>query len=99
MIRTEEELSRIVDRAIRVGHIAIDTEFVWERTYYPRLGIVQLALGEADCHIVDTLALRELAPLGRVLADPAVVKILHDAQQDLTILHRVTGALPRNVFD
>ncbi|TAK29544.1 MAG: ribonuclease D [Chloroflexota bacterium] len=99
LISTEDELSRVVDRATRAGHIAIDTEFVWESTYYPRLGIIQLALSEADCHIVDTLALRELALLGRVLSDPSVAKILHDAQQDLTILHRVTGSTPRNVFD
>ncbi len=79
--------------------VALDTEFVWERTYYPRLGIVQVGFGEDDSALIDAAALPDLTPLGRVLADDGVVKVLHDAPQDLTILRRVTGAYPQNIFD
>lgn len=98
MVTTPDTLEALVARARRAEAVALDTEFVWERTYYPQLGVVQLGLGTEDVHLLDAAAL-DLAPLGALLADPAVVKVLHDAPQDLTILRRVTGAGPRNVFD
>ncbi|HLT48351.1 MAG TPA: HRDC domain-containing protein [Rubricoccaceae bacterium] len=98
MITTQQELAALVARARAAEAVALDTEFVWERTYYPRLGVVQLALAEDDVHLLDAAAL-DLTPLGALLADAAVVKVLHDAGQDLTILRRATGASPKNVFD
>jgi len=99
MIATEGELRELVDRARRSESVALDTEFVWERTYYPQLGLIQLALSDEDCYLIDPLAIGDLAPLGSLLADPGVVKILHDAPQDLLILHRATRAVPVNIFD
>jgi len=78
--------------------VAVDTEFVWERTYFPRLGLVQLGLPDGHTFLLDAPAL-DLAPLGALLADASVTKVLHDAGQDLAILHRATGAVPVNVFD
>lgn len=78
--------------------VAVDTEFVWERTYYPRLGLVQLGLPDGHTFLLDAPAL-DLAPLGALLEDAHVTKVLHDAGQDLAILHRATGAVPKNVFD
>ena len=99
MVDTSQALDALVAQAREAEAIALDTEFVWERTYYPRLGVVQLALGPESIHLLDAVALPSLAPLGEVLSDAGVVKILHDAQQDLTILKQATGALPQNVFD
>ncbi len=99
MIDTPEALEALVARALQARAVALDTEFVWERTYYPRLGVVQVGLSEDDCHLIDAAAFDDLAMLAPLLADPGVVKILHDAQQDLVILRRVSGAFPRNVFD
>src|SRR5690606_36847972 len=62
------------------------------------LGIVQVGFSEDDVYLVDAAAL-DLSPLGVVLEDPAIVRILHDAQQDLLVLRRATGAYPRNIFD
>ncbi len=98
MIDSPQELEALVARARQAEAVALDTEFVWERTYYPRLGVVQLGLGRDDSHLIDAAAL-DLAPLGVLLADESVVKVLHDAQQDLTILRRATGASATNVFD
>jgi len=96
-------LAEAVEGARRSGVVAIDTEFVWERTYYPRLGLVQLAWepeGPDDIAValLDAPAL-DLRPLGELLGDPDVVKILHDATQDLTILRREAGGEPTNIFD
>ena len=99
-IDAPEALGALCDRARQSDAVALDTEFVWERTYYPGLGLVQLGLGGDDVHLIDTVALDgQLGALGTVLADPAVVKVLHDATQDLQILARATGARPVAIFD
>ena len=99
MIDTFKALASVVERARAAGRVALDTEFVWEKTYYPRLGLVQIGLPQEECHLVDPPAIRDLSPLGQLLADDSVEKVLHDAQQDLFILRRATGASPRSVFD
>ena len=99
MIQTAEHLAALVARVLAAPSVALDTEFVWERTFYPRLGVIQAGLPSGECFLIDACAGIDLAPLGAVLASPQVEKILHDAQQDLTILSRVTGQLPRRVFD
>ncbi|HDS16679.1 MAG TPA: ribonuclease D [Proteobacteria bacterium] len=100
LIEIPEELEEICDRIRRHGRVAIDTEFFWERTFYPQLGLVQLALHEKQAWLIDIPALNNrLAPLGRILADPTIEKIIHDARQDLTILKNQTGSYPRNIFD
>ncbi|MEW6750042.1 MAG: HRDC domain-containing protein, partial [Candidatus Latescibacterota bacterium] len=99
MIDTPEALRTLVAQIRRCPSVALDTEFVWESTYYPRLGLVQLGLDDGTCHLVDAVALPDLAPLAEIIAAADLPKILHDAPQDLTILRRATGASPRNVFD
>ncbi|OZC02576.1 ribonuclease D [Rubricoccus marinus] len=101
MIDTPKALADLCTRARQQDCVALDTEFVWERTYYAALGVVQIGLGGDDVHLVDTIALTgdDLAPLGELLADPDTEVVLHDALQDLQILARATGYLPQNVFD
>ena len=99
MIHTAQALAELVERALDCERVALDTEFVWNRTYYPKLGVIQLALASDDCHLIDPVAIADLSPLGALLEHTGVELILHDAQQDLAILRRVTGAFPRNVFD
>ena len=99
MIDNPKALAELVERSLTKTCVALDTEFVWNRTYYPKLGVIQLALAGDDCHLIDTVAITDLSPLRQVLEDPEIELILHDAQQDLTILRQATGAFPRNVFD
>lgn len=99
MIHTAQALAELVERALDCERVALDTEFVWNRTYYPKLGAIQLALASGDCHLIDPVAIADISPLGALLECAEVELILHDAQQDLAILRRVTGAFPRNVFD
>ena len=81
--------------------IGLDTEFIRERTYWPQLALVQIALGEDhdDILLVDPLkpGMREaLAPL---LADPAVLKIMHSPSEDLVAFQYACRALPTPLFD
>ncbi len=99
MIDKKDDLQDLCRCALETDRVALDTEFVWERTFFPRLGIVQIGLSESDVHLVDVLALPTLPGLGDVLESPETTLILHDAPQDLQILSRHTGAMPRNVFD
>lgn len=85
--------------ALDAGSVAIDTEFVWERTYYPVLSLVQLGLPDGDACVIDAVRTRDLDPLRILLENPATVKVLHDSSHDLRILHRETGAVPQNIFD
>lgn len=98
-IATPDALRRMAARIRNEKCVALDTEFVWERTYFAQLGLVQIGLSDGTCFLVDPLALGDLAPIGELLADARIVKILHDAPQDLMILRRATGAAARNVFD
>ncbi|MCB1789621.1 MAG: ribonuclease D [Gammaproteobacteria bacterium] len=78
--------------------LAIDTEFIREKTYYPRLCLIQICNGEvAAC--VDPLAIDDLTPLLDVLYDGSVLKVLHAARQDLEIFLHDFGRLPMPVFD
>jgi ribonuclease D len=99
MITKPSQLLELIAKAKTAEAIALDTEFFWERTYYPRLGLIQLAISGDECHLIDPLALEDLRPLGELLANPGLVKILHDAGQDLAILYRATGSAAENVFD
>ena len=79
--------------------ITIDTEFMRERTYYPELCVVQLG-GERDVAVIDAQAPGlDLAPLGELLADPAIVKVFHAARQDVEIFLELYRAVPVPIFD
>jgi ribonuclease D len=78
--------------------IAVDTEFMRERTYYPELCLVQVATDEVVA-CIDPLALPSLKPLLEVMLDPATVKVLHAARQDLEIFYNLAGRVPAPVFD
>ena len=99
LVSSAAALAAITARARQCGIAAIDTEFVWTRTFYPGLGIIQIALADGETHLIDAPAVADKAAIAELLSAPDVVKILHDASSDLTILNRFCGALPCNVFD
>jgi ribonuclease D len=78
--------------------LALDTEFVRERTYRPRLCLIQVATPQVIA-CVDAITLDTLEPLIDIIYDPHRVKVLHAARQDLEILFYMRGELPRPVFD
>ena len=98
MIISQSDLEDCVAHCQSKGIVAIDTEFVWERTFYPNLGLIQLATDE-KCFLIDPLAFEDLSTLGQLISNPDVMIIFHDALQDLQILNLATNALPTNVFD
>jgi ribonuclease D len=97
-IDTPSDLERCCRSLAQQPWIALDTEFVRERTYYGRLCLLQLAVPELIA-CVDPVAVEDLAPLMDVIYDPAVVKVMHAARQDLELLADLRGVPPVNVFD
>ncbi len=99
MISTKETLISTLNNLANAKCIAIDTEFYWEKTYYPVLALIQISTDRDTHYLIDAAAIEDISSLGQILSDKNSVKILHDARQDLTILRRATGAYPRNIFD
>lgn len=99
MITTTTALADAVHAAQADGAIGIDTEFIWDRTYYATLGLVQIGYLDGSCELIDAPAIEDWSPFATLMEDPNTVKILHDAQQDLIILKRACGAYPKNIFD
>jgi ribonuclease D len=78
--------------------VAIDTEFVREKTYYPQLALIQIGNAEIIA-CVDPLAIGDLSALDELLQNPAVTKVMHAGSQDMEIFFHRFGRLPRAVFD
>lgn len=99
LITETDDLAALCDRLRTETFVTVDTEFMRERTYWPELCLVQLA-SDAEVALVDTLAPGlDLAPLGALLADPAVTKVFHAARQDVEIFLLKFDAVPAPLFD
>lgn len=100
IITTTKELAALCETLAENDFLTIDTEFLRERTYYPKLCLVQMATPEGDPVAVDVLADGiDLQPLYDLMADENVVKVFHAARQDLEIFYNHTGAVPAPIFD
>jgi ribonuclease D len=81
--------------------VTVDTEFMRDKTYWPKLCLIQVSGPEPGSErAIDPLApAMDLAPLFEIMRDPAVLKIFHAARQDLEIFYNLTGAVPAPLFD
>lgn len=78
--------------------IGLDTEFVRERTFYPRPGLVQVSDG-ASVALLDAVARPNMPELGHLLGNRGQVKVLHSVGEDLEVLRILTQTLPCPLFD
>ncbi len=79
--------------------LALDTEFLRERTYYPQLCLVQVAAPDGDAILLDPLTGDDMTDLEEALFDPDVVKVFHAGRQDLEIFVKLYGRVPAPLFD
>ena len=97
-ITTTAELEAFSAQIAQAPFIAVDTEFMRETTYWPKLCLIQVA-SETVSAVIDPLSEEiDLAPLLAVLADPKVEKVFHAARQDVEIFNNL-GVLPKPLFD
>lgn len=93
------DVAALCRRLHAAPYVAIDTEFMRERTFWPKLCLVQVASAE-EAWAIDPLADgMDLAPLYALLDDPQVLKVFHAARQDIEIFFHQTGRLPHPIFD
>ena len=103
IIRTTSELSQFCDYAYNFDYITVDTEFLRERTYYPKLCLIQIAIPgdqENSAVLIDPLEGNlDLSPLYKIFLDSNIVKVFHAARQDLEIFFHDKNIIPSPLFD
>lgn len=97
-ISTYEELLAFCKRAAAFDAVAIDTEFLRERTYHARLCLVQAATPE-ECVVIDPIVIKDLSPLAELMDDEGTIKVFHACSQDMEVLYHTLGVLPAPIFD
>lgn len=97
-IDTPEALNALAERLDGAPWLALDTEFMRERSYRAHLCLIQIATPELIA-CIDPLALDDLSPLGKALTEAGTIKVLHAAHQDMEILLQHLGRPPAPVFD
>jgi ribonuclease D len=95
-VDTADELAALIEGVRDEPRYALDTEFHGERSYWPRLALIQLAW-PGGVALIDPLTV-DPAPLGELLAGPGCM-VAHAADQDLSILERACGKIPSQLFD
>jgi ribonuclease D len=99
LISTTPELSEACTALARHDYVTVDTEFMRETTFWPKLCLIQMA-GPGEALIVDPLAEGiDLAPFYALMANERVVKVFHAARQDVEIVHVQAGIIPHPIFD
>jgi ribonuclease D len=98
LISNPTEINRICAEIDHGRRCAIDLEFIPERTFAPILCLVQVSTNDG-AYVIDPLAIPDLQPLWKRIADPEILVVLHAANQDLDIINSLSGLIPANIFD
>ncbi|HEY4165669.1 MAG TPA: ribonuclease D, partial [Reyranella sp.] len=98
-ITTTDELAAFCKSLAGAEFVAVDTEFMRERTYWPKLCLAQVA-GPDEAAAIDALAEGiDLSPLDELMGNPTVLKVFHAARQDLEIFYLRMNKVPAPLFD
>ena len=97
-IDTQAELQEFCAKLKALSYITIDTEFVREQTYYPKLCLIQIAT-DREIACIDPLAIDDLSPLSDILQCTDLLKVFHAARQDIEAFYHLFNECPQPVFD
>ena len=97
-IASQDELESFIQRARSSSLLAIDTEFLREKTYYPKLCLMQMATDD-EVVIIDPFAVTDLTVLKELFLDESIVKVFHAGRQDIEIIIYDIGCVPKPIFD
>ncbi len=97
-ISDSADLVAFVERAKSSSVLAIDTEFLREKTYYAQLCLLQMAT-DTESVIIDPFLCTDLSPIASLFQNQDIVKVFHASTQDIEILYHEIGVMPCPVFD
>ena len=98
-VKDTNHLVELCSKLNKSKFLAIDTEFIREKTYWPKLCLIQVFNGE-DKIIIDPLAEKlDLKPFFKTLSNNEIVKIFHSGRQDIEIFYNLTKKIPKNIYD
>ena len=98
IVGDQDGLEELIADLRAAGEFALDTEFIPENRLFPELGLIQVAAPGVEA-VVDPLEVKELDPFFSLIADPAVLKVVHSGKHDFDIFYGLAGVVPNNVFD
>ncbi|MDH3593940.1 MAG: ribonuclease D [Rhodospirillales bacterium] len=99
LICDSAELAAFCTRQAEADFITVDTEFLRDTTYWPKLCLVQIG-GPKEVAAIDSLAPDiDLAPMTELLGNTKLLKVFHSARQDMEIFYHMMGRLPAPIFD
>ena len=98
MITTDDGLRAVCEAASAASAVALDTEFVRTRTYYPQLGLLQLFDG-TQVSLIDPLTISDWAPMRELLLNQDVTKYLHAGSEDLEVFLNAFSLMPQPLID
>ncbi len=99
LISRTDELKEACAKLGRAPFIAVDTEFMREQTFWPKLCLVQIAADGTEVLIDSQAPALDLTPLFDLMVNEKVVKVFHSARQDIEIVHHLAGVIPHPIFD
>jgi ribonuclease D len=98
-VTTNKDLESLIAELEGAPYLALDTEFMRDQTYWPKLCLLQVAAPGIEA-IIDPLAEdMDLAPFYKLLKSPKIVKVLHASRQDIEIFYTQGGIIPEPLFD
>ena len=98
LITEPDRLHELLSHLLGTGRFAFDTEFVMEDRYQAQVCLIQVATEERVA-LIDPLTGLDDLPFWKLVADPAVEKIVHAGMEDVALCFQRTGEVPRNIFD
>ena len=99
LITSTAELAALCERLAHHPFVTVDTEFLRETTFWPKLCVIQLA-SDDEAAAIDALADGlDLGPFLELMRNPNVLKVFHAARQDIEIIWKMSGDTPKPLFD
>ena len=98
LINTTHDLENLCSRLQGVPWMAIDTEFMRESTFFPKLCLLQLATSQLVA-CIDVLSIKDISKLIDLIYNKNITKVMHAARQDMEIFYHLRGELPQPIFD
>ena len=98
LISNDKSFKKIIDICLHESIIAIDTEFVRNKTFYPKLCLLQIGTSRGS-YAIDPNKIKNISLLKTILKNKNILKIFHSPRQDIEIFFNLFGSLPNNIFD